>query len=967
MLRGVAGLNLMTEGGEDYLGLQFQVEPGRVRVHQAEYASKTCAKFGFARSDVVGNAARCKHCGHAFAIGGGGGGARPPALHTFGEEREDDGGRAVDRVVAASRGGRRGVFGCWGAAPARAADAVFAYDYLCRHRGSSRTAWYSAERLGVASRRSKRALERYVAADERGGASASSDDDDGGGGVERVAAARRPAARRRRRGARRGEAGLGAGPQAARGAGGPAPRLPGRRRRVARGERGGGRGSILADEMGLGKTAQVATFLDGALRRGGGGPCLVVAPLSTIGHWERELEAWTALPWASYHGGPRRTGLAAGPRVGRRAARAGRRRAGAAPPFRVLNDTDELWTLLNFLEPASPAFGDGTRDAFRARFGAVDGASASVLGRDDFREISAGKTMKNRYRHACSSACSASSPSSARTAATTPRRSRRGAAADRQRAIDRFNASPDAFVFLLSTRAGGVGINLCAADTVVIYDSDWNPQNGVQAMARCHRLGQTRDVAVYRLVARKSFEGHMLEAAARSSGSAGRHGRARARRRSSGACASAAPAPATTPPTPPQTPRSAPRTSTSSSRRAAGQRRARAGRGDAVDVDDPDFWAKAMPHMVTPELVAARLDADVGAAAAPERAGAARAGARAPEPRADEGPPADVSPGPPRASRRRGRRRRLAPDAARFFYVTFDDDTPAAAAAALGVDAAGVVRLNRRGGGLAEALMACTPLLPGGVDGARAAAHNAAAAAAPPPPAARRAAAHGARPAEGGGFAHVHCALYVSECAFGDVAALAPVTGLDGVRAERFAKACALCGAVGRPSRGPGRRRGRPLRADGNATRCSAWFHRPAASPRASASRSATATRSPTAAATRPSSSRTRPSRTLAGAPPPPPTLARRARELFCVCRTPEDPGALYVACDGCAGWFHPACVGVDAPTSRAQRPLPGLRARPPARGAAGARRDRGRARPQRTRREAGHETTERRLPRGGP
>ena len=53
MLRGVAGLNLMTEGGEDYLGLQFQVEPGRVRVHQAEYASKTCAKFGFARSDVL--------------------------------------------------------------------------------------------------------------------------------------------------------------------------------------------------------------------------------------------------------------------------------------------------------------------------------------------------------------------------------------------------------------------------------------------------------------------------------------------------------------------------------------------------------------------------------------------------------------------------------------------------------------------------------------------------------------------------------------------------------------------------------------------------------------------------------------------------------------------------------------------------------------------------------------------------
>ena len=61
--------------------------------------------------------------------------------------------------------------------------------------------------------------------------------------------------------------------------------------------------------------------------------------------------------------------------------------AAPGPFFAVLltgtplqNDTDELWTLLNFLEPASPAFGDGTRDTFRVRFGAVDGAGASVLG-----------------------------------------------------------------------------------------------------------------------------------------------------------------------------------------------------------------------------------------------------------------------------------------------------------------------------------------------------------------------------------------------------------------------------------------------------------------------------------------------------------------------------------------------------------------------------------------------------------
>ena len=57
--------------------------------------------------------------------------------------------------------------------------------------------------------------------------------------------------------------------------------------------------------------------------------------------------------------------------------------------------------------------------------------------------------------------------------------------AQRQAAIDRFNRpDSDTFAFLLSTKAGGQGINLTAADTVIIYDSDWNPQNDVQAMAR---------------------------------------------------------------------------------------------------------------------------------------------------------------------------------------------------------------------------------------------------------------------------------------------------------------------------------------------------------------------------------------------------------------------------------------------------------------------------------------------------
>lgn len=70
---------------------------------------------------------------------------------------------------------------------------------------------------------------------------------------------------------------------------------------------------------------------------------------------------------------------------------------------------------------------------------------------------------------------------------------------ERQSRIDQFNRRPeDNFVFLLSTKAGGLGINLATADTVIIYDSDWNPHNDLQAQARAHRLGQKKPVMVYR-------------------------------------------------------------------------------------------------------------------------------------------------------------------------------------------------------------------------------------------------------------------------------------------------------------------------------------------------------------------------------------------------------------------------------------------------------------------------------------
>ncbi|KAL7751591.1 ATP-dependent DNA helicase Hrp3 [Sorochytrium milnesiophthora] len=89
-------------------------------------------------------------------------------------------------------------------------------------------------------------------------------------------------------------------------------------------------------------------------------------------------------------------------------------------------------------------------------------------------------------------------------------------AEQRKKAIEHFNAenSPD-FVFLLSTRAGGLGLNLTTADTVIIFDSDWNPQNDLQAMARAHRIGQTKQVNVYRFISKDTIEEDIIERAKR--------------------------------------------------------------------------------------------------------------------------------------------------------------------------------------------------------------------------------------------------------------------------------------------------------------------------------------------------------------------------------------------------------------------------------------------------------------------
>ncbi|KVI08839.1 ATP-dependent DNA helicase DDM1 [Cynara cardunculus var. scolymus] len=85
---------------------------------------------------------------------------------------------------------------------------------------------------------------------------------------------------------------------------------------------------------------------------------------------------------------------------------------------------------------------------------------------------------------------------------------------ERRRQIQEFNDMNSNYrIFLLSTRAGGLGINLTAADTCILYDSDWNPQMDLQAMDRCHRIGQTKPVHVYRLATAQSVEGRILKRA----------------------------------------------------------------------------------------------------------------------------------------------------------------------------------------------------------------------------------------------------------------------------------------------------------------------------------------------------------------------------------------------------------------------------------------------------------------------
>jgi superfamily II DNA or RNA helicase len=458
------------------------------------------------------------------------------------------------------------------------------------------------------------------------------------------------------------------------------------------------RNSILADEMGLGKTIQTAAFLQLLrAKQRMRGPVLVVCPLSVLVHWQREIAAWTSLDVVIYHGDCderelirdydifyRSRGRGAGHKcqvvvttpetilAADSKTQTGRvRRALAAVQWSMLvvdeahklknhassftrclredysftnclllsgtplqNTTDELWTLLNFVD--GPAF--KSRERFIEEYGNLSTAGAEKLSalhkrirpyllrrekenveksvppkeeiiveveltapqKQYYRAIyemntnflckSGSKEMPSLTNLAMQIRLTCNHPFLVKGAETEiakhfqdadstyhhvdnqnvkfanlstlvqasgkmvlldkllPKLKQEGhrvlifsqfrlmlniledylvlkgfsyervdgtvTGKKRQAAIDKYtNPESGLFVMLLSTRAGGVGINLTAADTVIIYDSDWNPQNDLQAQARAHRIGQEKTVKVYRLLTRNSYEMHMFKVA----------------------------------------------------------------------------------------------------------------------------------------------------------------------------------------------------------------------------------------------------------------------------------------------------------------------------------------------------------------------------------------------------------------------------------------------------------------------
>ncbi|EPY88762.1 helicase, lymphoid-specific isoform 3-like protein [Camelus ferus] len=225
---------------------------------------------------------------------------------------------------------------------------------------------------------------------------------------------------------------------------------------------------ILADEMGLGKTVQCIATIALMIQRGVPGPFLVCGPLSTLPNWMAEFQRFT----------PEKETVELSP-TGRP-----KRRTRKSINYSEIDDfPNELEKLISQIQP----------EVDRER--AVVETNIPIESEVNLKL----QNIMMLLRKCCNHPYLIEYPIDPVT---------------QEFKMHNFNTDPDVFIFLVSTRAGGLGINLTAADTVIIYDSDWNPQSDLQAQDRCHRIGQTKPVVVYRLVTANTIDQKIVERAA---------------------------------------------------------------------------------------------------------------------------------------------------------------------------------------------------------------------------------------------------------------------------------------------------------------------------------------------------------------------------------------------------------------------------------------------------------------------
>ncbi|KAG8052333.1 hypothetical protein GUJ93_ZPchr0001g32143 [Zizania palustris] len=301
---------------------------------------------------------------------------------------------------------------------------------------------------------------------------------------------------------------------------------------------------ILADEMGLGKTLQTISLM-GYLHefRGITGPHMVVAPKSTLGNWIKEIQRFCpVLRAVKFLGNPEER-----------------------------NNLHELWSLLNFLLPEIFSSAETFDEWFQISGENDQQEVVQQLHKKDLEVINAGGERKRllniamQLRKCCNHPYlfQGAEPGPPYTTGDhlienagkmvlldklLPKLKERDSRVlifsqmtrlldiledylmykgyqycridgntggeDRDASIEAFNKpGSEKFVFLLSTRAGGLGINLATADVVVLYDSDWNPQADLQAQDRAHRIGQKKEVQVFRFCTEYTIEEKVIERA----------------------------------------------------------------------------------------------------------------------------------------------------------------------------------------------------------------------------------------------------------------------------------------------------------------------------------------------------------------------------------------------------------------------------------------------------------------------